>query len=398
MDQNYVREYSNSWSSVIDSVRKGRSWSGDERNCFYLNLRGDNFVDLSYVSGLDFKNDGRGIGLTDWDRDGDIDIIYRNRDAPRVRVIKNNFTNSPESLSIRLRGINCNRDAIGSRVELELEGRMIMRSIKAGEMFLSQSTKWAHFGLSSGEVPKKATVYWPGGDSEVFTGLNRGGRYLLVEGSGVSQRVDSPNQVQLEGLSDNTEEKQYFPNRVIFPIKFPLPKISYRSADASIKVLEPEGESIILNLWSGREAKSVDGINFIMKFHHEFKKKGINFLPLSIDGIDDAGLAYEVIDKAKYEGSWGFIDEQSIEGIRKWFMKVFEKHEKISSPFSLLVDASGNCIALFRSTMEGVTSQDLVEILSMQDIERWHKAPLMKGTWFTFPPNEKYIRSIFERN
>ena len=93
-----------------------------------------------------------------------------------------------------------------------------------------------------------------------------------------------------------------------------------------------------------------------------------------------------------------FIDEQSIEGIRKWFMKVFEKHEKISSPFSLLVDASGNCIALFRSTMEGVTSQDLVEILSMQDIERWHKAPLMKGTWFTFPPNEKYIRSIFERN
>ena len=89
-----MREYSNSWSSVIESVRKGRSWSGDERNCFYLNLRGDNFVDLSYVSGLDFKNDGRGIGLTDWDRDGDIDIIYRNRDAPRVRVIKNNFTNS----------------------------------------------------------------------------------------------------------------------------------------------------------------------------------------------------------------------------------------------------------------------------------------------------------------
>ena len=73
-------------------------------------------------------------------------------------------------------------------------------------------------------------------------------------------------------------------------------------------------------------------------------------------------------------------------------------YEEIRTPFSLLVDASGNCIALFRSTMEGVTSQDLVEILSMQDIERWHKAPLMKGSWFTFPPNGKYIQSIFERN
>ena len=241
MDQNHVREYSNSWSSVIDSVRKGRSWSGDEKNCFYLNLKGDNFVDLSYVSGLDFKNDGRAIGLTDWDRDGDIDIIYRNRDAPRVRVIKNNFTNSNESLSIRLRGINCNRDAIGSRIELELESRIMMRSIRAGEMFLSQSTKWAHFGLSSDEVPKKVTVYWSGGDSEVFTGLDRGGRYLLIEGSGVSQRVDSPNQVRLDGLSYNAEEKQFFPNRVIFPVNFPLPKISYRSADASIKFLELEG-------------------------------------------------------------------------------------------------------------------------------------------------------------
>jgi hypothetical protein len=95
-----VREYSNSWSSVIDSVRKGRSWSGDEKNCFYLNLRGDNFVDLSYVSGLDFKNDGRAIGLTDWDRDGDIDIIYRNRDAPRVRGSGNIIFNYPHSRSI----------------------------------------------------------------------------------------------------------------------------------------------------------------------------------------------------------------------------------------------------------------------------------------------------------
>ena len=113
-----MRKYSESWKSVIDSVRYGESWSGNERNCFYLNNNGQRFIDISYLSGLDFNDDGRGIGITDWDADGDLDLIYRNRSAPRIRIINNKFKESPNSILLKLQGVTCNRDAIGSRVEL----------------------------------------------------------------------------------------------------------------------------------------------------------------------------------------------------------------------------------------------------------------------------------------
>ena len=44
----------------------GRSFSGNERNCFFVNLGNGRFADISGLSGLDFADDGRAIGLTDW--------------------------------------------------------------------------------------------------------------------------------------------------------------------------------------------------------------------------------------------------------------------------------------------------------------------------------------------
>lgn len=38
-------------------MNRGLSWSGRERNCVYMNLAGDRFVDASFASGLDFADD-----------------------------------------------------------------------------------------------------------------------------------------------------------------------------------------------------------------------------------------------------------------------------------------------------------------------------------------------------
>ena len=49
---------------------KGISWSGNERNFLFVGgLPGNQFVDLSAVSGLDDPADGRGFSLLDFDRD-----------------------------------------------------------------------------------------------------------------------------------------------------------------------------------------------------------------------------------------------------------------------------------------------------------------------------------------
>ena len=96
-------------------IEQGRSFSGKEKNCVYLNTgNNDLFTDVSFSSGLDFSDDGRSVASVDWDHDGDLDLFISNRNAPRIRFLKNNLKDSKGSVMIKLKGngVNSNLDAI----------------------------------------------------------------------------------------------------------------------------------------------------------------------------------------------------------------------------------------------------------------------------------------------
>ena len=78
-------------------IVRGRSFSGFERHCAFLNV-GSNpdgklapFANVSAATGFDFIDDGRALARVDWDRDGDLDFWTTNRQAPRLRLLKNNL-------------------------------------------------------------------------------------------------------------------------------------------------------------------------------------------------------------------------------------------------------------------------------------------------------------------
>ena len=193
-----VAEQSTSQQTQYDLDRmidEGRSFSGNERNCCFLNTGTGRFATISRVSGLDSLDDSRAVALVDWDQDGDVDMWVSNRNAPRLRLLRNDSTKNQHYLALRLQGRSpgTNRDAIGARVELlsgELESRPLVRTLRAGEGFLSQSSKSLHFGLGSMERIDGVRVRWPGGDVEEFVGMEVDQFYLLVQGSGKAQRLN----------------------------------------------------------------------------------------------------------------------------------------------------------------------------------------------------------------
>ena len=87
---------------MVRLVTEGYSWSGQERNVAFLNTRDGRFANVSQISQTNFKDDGRALGIVDWDQDGSLDLWYRNRTAPRLRVMRNRG-NSRASVSLRLR-------------------------------------------------------------------------------------------------------------------------------------------------------------------------------------------------------------------------------------------------------------------------------------------------------
>ena len=135
---------------------EGRSFSGNERNCVFLNTGAfatadGRFANVSGVSGLDFPDDGRAVVLVDWDHDGDQDMWISNRNAPRLRLMRNDSPGSNHYLVLRLQGNGktTNRDAIGARVEVVMAGEQSgaenaprsVKTLRAGEGFLAQSSK-----------------------------------------------------------------------------------------------------------------------------------------------------------------------------------------------------------------------------------------------------------------
>ena len=142
------------------SIRKSGFYS-NERNCFFINLGNGKFADISGLSGLDFPDDGRAISVTDWDNDGDLDLWITNRNAPRLRLMRNDTKEVNSFISLRLsgNGKTVNKDAIGARIEI-INGNdsgkfKQIKTLRAGQGFLSQSSKWIPFALNETDECKK---------------------------------------------------------------------------------------------------------------------------------------------------------------------------------------------------------------------------------------------------
>ena len=120
------------------------------------------------------------------------------------------------SLSLKLEGVTCNRDAIGAVVEVTVSGALpLVRSVRAGDLFLSQSSKWLHFGLGETGTVEKVTVRWPGGSAvEVVEGVSAEGRYRIKQGSEAAERWEGPGPVALGQAAASPSYRQGLRGRV----------------------------------------------------------------------------------------------------------------------------------------------------------------------------------------
>jgi hypothetical protein len=137
----------------------------DERNHLFWNLGDGKFVDVGYLTGSNRIEDGRGVAVADFDRDGRLDLLLQNLEKPAVLLMGRGETGA--WLQVQLEGTQSNRDAIGAVVTVESEGRKQIRQVAAGSGFLSTSSRVLHFGLGDSERIDSIEVRWPSGYSDL---------------------------------------------------------------------------------------------------------------------------------------------------------------------------------------------------------------------------------------
>jgi hypothetical protein len=94
------------------------------------------------------------------------------------------------ALRVKAIGTSSNRDAIGAKVRITLDGRAPHWSmVKTGSSYLSQSEMPLTFGLGDAAKVSGIEITWPNGTKERLPGASAGTMITVQEGKGITQNV-----------------------------------------------------------------------------------------------------------------------------------------------------------------------------------------------------------------
>jgi enediyne biosynthesis protein E4 len=160
-------------------VKQGHNLSCFERNRTWMNVRGGNFIDLSFLTGADSDGDGRCIVAGDFRNNGRQDLVVRQVGGGPLLFFENNFPQR-HYLKVSLRGHESNRLGVGARLRAVVNGQQLIREMYPLNSYRSQVPNIVHFGLGDAERVERLEIRWPSGKIQVLTDI-KADRHIIVD-------------------------------------------------------------------------------------------------------------------------------------------------------------------------------------------------------------------------
>ena len=178
---------------TLDFIATGEA----DPNKLFINNGDLTFTDISESAGVNDINRGRGMVYCDYDKDGDLDILVVVQDSSegvnaKTTLYQNqlnpNGSNAKNWVQISLKGTTINKDAMGAKIELTVNGEKLLQEVHGQGSHASQSSLIAHFGLADNAIIDALKVIWSSTDTQLFTDLAINKRYELTQGSALGTK------------------------------------------------------------------------------------------------------------------------------------------------------------------------------------------------------------------
>ena len=148
----------------VDLVAVGETKDGKGEIRMFRNLGPDGWKDVTADVGLDkIQLKGpRAIIVGDYENDGASDLLITQNHGPAV-LLHNEGGNKNNSLRLALKGLNDNKSAIGTKVEVFSDGLRQKFEVYGSSGYLGQNSPYLTIGLGQAKVADVVRLLWPTG-------------------------------------------------------------------------------------------------------------------------------------------------------------------------------------------------------------------------------------------
>jgi hypothetical protein len=146
-------------------MRKGDPFPLGQPKQLFRNTGKNGFIEMVDQAGPNFQllDVSRGAAFGDIDNDGDTDVIVTNNNGP-VRLLLNSVGNRNQWLGLRLVGQDYRRDMLGTKVEIVLSNkRVLRRRARTDGSYLSANDPRVLVGLGNDRAVEMVRLRWPDG-------------------------------------------------------------------------------------------------------------------------------------------------------------------------------------------------------------------------------------------
>ncbi len=334
-----------------------------------------------------------GLSLVDWDKDGDLDLWVSNRTAPQIRFLRNDVPVTGHFVAFRLVGTKCNRDAIGSRVSLTFAGdpKSHLKTLRAGEGFIAQSSKWMHFGIGDRKRIEEIQINWPDGTHDRFENVTANQFYRVVQGENQLHRVNfhqtTRRNLTPSALYPTAPERM---RTVVAPRDKSL-ALSIRNSDGEkLDLREITSSPTVVNLWSETCAPCLKELSEFAEAKEKFAAVGLRVVALrSVNPGEDAAASIDQLklfaEKLDLPFELAAATDFTMKQLAEAQDDVTQIDRPLALPTSLLLDGDGRLSVLYRGTVTPKQLLEDVQRLSLPD-PQWDATCIpFAGKWFESP-------------
>jgi Tfp pilus assembly protein PilF len=379
--------YDDAWRAINQLLVHG-SIASRQRNVLLRNDGHGGYDEISGTAGLDLEQDGRSFAAMDVDGDGDPDlVVMADRQAPQLRIFRNDFEAKAASLAVRLRGTASNRDAIGARVTVETDRLHKIKIVQSGSGFLSQHSKELLIGLGASEHILKLTVSWPSGRTQVFADVPVNARLRIVEGGEMETEAFKPRSTATTTYPVPAPASA--PRATWMYEPFPAPDFSLQDVGGGARSLAAlRGKPAIVLLWSFDVAAARAALETIGRGAEALTRAGVGSIAIAVDPPPDqaslrtlsSGATPVVMATPEVSLSYAILNRH-----------LFMNRQNLRLPTCLLLDGSGNVVKVYRDRVDVDQIVTDASRIDVSQAERLARAVPFQGTFYFGLPRRNYL-------